>query len=96
MTIPSGNAQSKGPESADGMGTCLPGSRPDRARANDARNSSFLKYPADPKDQGGFGTEDMESTFSYMGGEAQHLADELAPVWDLASMGDAGETFGGM
>lgn len=96
MTIPSGNGETRGPESAGGQGTKLPGTRPSRAAANNARNSSFLKYPADPKPQDGFGTEDMQTDFSYMGGEAQHLADELAPVWDLASMGDASQTFGGV
>ena len=94
-SAPTGNGEQRGPESAGPMGTPLPGSRPSRAAANNARNSNFLNYPADPKDQGGFGTEDMESTFSYMGGEAQHLADELAPAPDLAAMGDGGETFGG-
>ena len=95
-SMPTGNGEARGPEQTSTIGTNLPGSRPSRAAANNARNKDFLNLPADPRDQGGFGTEDMHSTFSYMGGEAQHLADEIAPVWDLAAMGDAGQTFGGI
>lgn len=91
---PTGNGETRGPESAGGAGTPLPGTRPSRAAANCAKYSK-LNYPADPKDQGGFGTEDMNGDVSYMGGTAVHLADELAPPPDLASMGDAGQTFGG-
>jgi hypothetical protein len=77
------------------MGQKLPGSRPERASANNARNADFLKWPADPKDQAGFGQEDMTGDCSYMGTESVRPSDVIAPVPDLASMGDGGETFGG-
>jgi hypothetical protein len=96
LTVPTGNGEQRGPESAGQGGTNLPGTRPSRAAANNARNANFLRYPADPKDQGGFGTEDMESTFSYMDAESVRPSDAIAPPLDLMSMGDPGETFGGM
>ena len=93
MTVPSGNGESRGPESADGAGTPLSGSRPSRAAANNAR---FAKsYPADPKPQAGFGKEDFQGDTSYMSTASVRPSDAVAPVLDLRSMGQSGETFGG-
>ena len=95
MTIPSGNGQACGPESADGMGTKLPGSRPSRAAANNARHSDFLG--ATPvAEQDGFGTEDMHHPAAYLGMENVRVSDAIAEPPDLMNMGDAGESFGGM
>lgn len=94
MTVPSGNGQTRGPESAGEAGTPLP-SRPDRARANNARNADFLG--ANPvKDQGGFGTEDMVHPCEYLGVENVRPSDAVAKPPVLASEGDGGEPFGGM
>lgn len=94
MTIPTGQGQACGPESADPMGSPLPGSRPDRAAANDRRYAGFLGS-GPPKDQGGFGTEDMEHPSEWMGVESVRPSDTIAPPPDLASMGDASQSFGG-
>ena len=94
-SCPTGNGETRGPESAGGAGTPLPGTRPSRAAANNARNSNFLSLPADPKEQGGFGTEDMQGDSSHMSSESVRPSDQIAPPPDLMSMGDAGETFGG-
>jgi hypothetical protein len=74
------------------MGTPLPGSRPDRARANDARFGGTGQNPV--ADQGGFGKEDMIRPANYLSMESAHAADAWPPP-DLASMGDGGEPFGG-
>ena len=95
MTVPSGNGESRGPDSANDSGTPLPGSRPSRAAANNARFSSFLTYPADPKPQAGFGKEDFQGDVSYLSTASVRPADTIAPVLDLRSMGQSGETFGG-
>ena len=96
MTVPTGNGQQCGPEAADPMGTPLPGTRPSRAAANNARNADFLgQTPV--ADQGGFGTEDMIPPANYLGTAESRLSDSsenAAP--DLAAMGDGGEPFGGM
>ena len=92
---PTGNGEIRGPEAAQGPGDPLPGTRPSRAAANNARHADFLKYPADPKEQGGFGTEDMTGDCSYMGTESVRVSDAIAPPPDLAAMGDGGQTFGG-
>lgn len=93
-SCPTGNGEQRGPESAGQMGSPLPGTRPSRAAANNARNRDFLRETV-VADQGGFGTEDMERTPSYMGSEAVRPSD-TAETPDLASMGDGGEAFGGM
>jgi hypothetical protein len=92
---PTGNGEIRGPEAAQGAGTPLPGSRPDRARANDARNADFLgQTPV--ADQGGFGTEDMIRPANYLGTESVRPTDICGcPPPDLAAMGDGGEAFGG-
>lgn len=92
MTVPSGNGECRGPESA-GMTTGSLPSRPARAAANNAAN--FKDYPADPADQAGFGREDFKGDTSYMGTESIRPSDVVAPVPDLRSMGQSGETFGG-
>jgi hypothetical protein len=92
---PTGNGEIRGPESAQGPGTPLPGSRPSRAAANNARNADFLgQTPV--ADQGGFGTEDMIRPASYIGASVVEPSDIHSPPPDLMSMGDPGETFGGM
>ena len=96
MTIPSGNGETRGPESAGGPGTPLP-SRPARARANDAKHADFLGS-GNPKAQDGMGTEDMQHSADYLGMSNQFWSDVHgcdAPV-DLMAMGNPGETFGGM
>lgn len=95
MTIPSGNGQQRGPESAGQKGTPLPGSRPSRAAANDARNG-VPWGGGDPCDQAGFGSENMIHVCDYMGSESVRPSDAIAVPPDLAAMGDAAETFGGM
>ena len=88
---PTGNGEVRGPESAGAKGTPLPGSRPDRARANNARNADFLgQTPV--SDQAGFGTEDMCRPANYLSATNDWCED---PAPDLAAMGDGGETFGG-
>jgi hypothetical protein len=94
MTIPTGNGECRGPESADGMGTPLPGTRPSRAAANNAR-FKVLDGPV-VMEQSGMGTEDMECSPSWMGADNRFMSEVIAPVVDLAAMGDGGETFGGM
>jgi hypothetical protein len=92
---PTGNGEVRGPEDAQGKGTPLPGSRPDRARANDARNADFLgQTPV--ADQDGMGTEDMIRPANYLSTENVRWHDALGDVPDLASMGDGGESFGGV
>lgn len=95
MTIPSGNGQARGPESAGGPGTPLP-SRPARARANDAKHESFLGS-GNPKPQDGMGTEDMQHSSDYLATSNEFWSDvhdDAKPV-DLMAMGNPGETFGG-
>jgi hypothetical protein len=77
-------------------GTPLPGTRPSRAAANNARNADFLGQMI-VADQGGFGTEDMIRPANYLSTENKRISDmpeNQAP--DLMSMGDPGEPFGGM
>ena len=94
-SMPTGNGEQRGPEDMSPKGTNLPGTRPSRAAANNARNSNFLRLPADPCDQAGFGKEDMMGDCSYMGTESVRPSDAIAPPPDLAAMGDGGQTFGG-
>jgi hypothetical protein len=75
------------------MGTKLPGSRPSRSAANNARNADFLGS-GPPMDQGGFGTEDMQHTAAHLS-MANVRPSELCDVPDLMALGDAAETFGG-
>jgi hypothetical protein len=94
VTIPSGNGETRGPESADPQGTKLPGTRPSRAAANNARHADFLG--ATPvADQDGFGTEDMHHPAAYLGSENIRPSDVVAVPPILASEGDGGEPFGG-
>lgn len=94
---PTGNGEQRGPETAGSKGTPLPGSRPDRARANDARNANHRDWQdMVVADQGGFGTEDMECSPIWMGTENVRPSDAIAPPPDLMAMGDPGETFGGV
>jgi hypothetical protein len=91
---PTGNGETRGPESAGGMGTPLPGTRPSRAAANEARNSADLRFQGDPVAvQDGMGTEDMEGDVNYLGTESEWP--ECDPP-DLAAMGNGGEPFGGV
>ena len=57
MTTPTGNGESRGPESAGSMGTPLPGSRPSRAAATKERkpaaNTSFSSAEPSTHDAGG-------------------------------------------
>ena len=94
MTLPTGNGETRGPESADPQGTKHPGSRPSRAAANNRRNADFLGS-GPPLDQGGFGTEDMHHSAAHLGLESVRPTDICGPVPDLMAMGDAGEAFGG-
>ena len=94
MTIPSGNGQTRGPESAGGPGTPLPGTRPSRARANDERNKNFLgQTPV--ADQAGFGEEPMVREANHFGSSNEWPSDFHNKPVDLMAMGDPGETFGG-
>ena len=97
MTVPSGNGESRGPESASGPGTPLSGTRPQRAARNNAKNKEFLSWPADPKPQAGFGKEDFKSDkpSNYLGSPSVRVQDVVATVPDLRSMGQSGQTFGG-
>jgi hypothetical protein len=75
-------------------GTPLPGTRPSRAAANNARHKDFLS--ATPvMQQGGMGTEDMHVSAAYLGTENLYPSKTIAPPPDLAAMGDGGESFGG-
>lgn len=94
QSCPTGNGEIRGPEDAQGAGTPLPGTRPSRAAANNARHRDFLDEVV--ADQGGFGTEDMVCTPWGMGGTSQPVSDEIAPPPDLYAMGNPGEPFGGM
>jgi hypothetical protein len=91
MTVPTGNGQARGAESAPGMGSPLP-SRPARAAANDARLS--VDMPADPASQGGMGSESMMGDVGYLSSSWERPADQCDRP-DLMVMGDPGETFGG-
>jgi hypothetical protein len=94
--IPTGNGEQRGPEAAEPMGTPLPGSRPSRAVANNARNRDDLSWaPPVVMEQGGFGKEDMECDPGYLGTEELRPSDQC-DVPDLAAMGDGGQTFGGV
>lgn len=90
MTVPTGNGESRGLESAPGAGQPLP-SRPARARANDARHADFLGI-GDPKDQAGFGTEDMSHDAHFIGRDGGFPSEDPP---DLSAMGSAGQPFGG-
>lgn len=90
---PTGNGEVRGPEVAGWMGEPLPGSRPERAAANNRRNADFLGQ-APVAAQDGFGTEDMERSANYLS-TANLRPTDNCPVPDLASMGDGGESFGG-
>ena len=95
MTIPRGNGETRGPEAAGGPGTPAP-SRPARARANNAKHKDFL-VSGPPKDQGGFGKEDMQHSSDYLATSNEFWSDahdDSKPV-DLGAMGNAGQTFGG-
>lgn len=93
QACPTGNGEQRGPEFAQDKGTPLPGTRPERAAKNNARNADFLG--ATPvSDQAGFGTEDMIRPCNYLGTESLRPSDQC-DVPDLAAMGDGGEPFGG-
>ena len=96
MTVPTGNGEARGLESAPGAGNPAP-SRPARARANDAKSPAPLAGGGDPCAQGGFGTEDMTGDTSFMSGSNQFWSQahsgEIPP--DFASIGNGGEAFGG-
>ena len=92
-SCPTGNGEQRGPEMAGQEGTPLPGTRPERAAANNRRNADFLgQTPV--ADQGGFGTEDMIRPANYMTTEAVRPSDTQETP-DLMAMGDPGEAFGG-
>jgi hypothetical protein len=94
MTIPSGNGEVRGPESAPGNPGKLPGTRPERAAANNRRNADFLgATPVAAQD--GFGTEDMHQDASHLS-TANVRPSELCDVPVLASLGDGGQSFGGV
>ena len=91
---PSGNGETRGNENAGQMGSPLPGTRPERAAANNRRNADFLgQTPVAAQD--GFGTEDMQRSANYLTTESVRPSDAIAEPLDLMSMGDAGQTFGG-
>ena len=90
---PTGNGEIRGPEAAQGPGQDLPGSRPERAAANNARNADFLGQMV-VADQAGFGTEDMERDCDYMSTGNVRPSDTMETP-DLAAIGDGGEAFGG-
>ena len=93
MTIPSGNGETRGPESAGGPGTPSP-SRPARARANNEKYKDFLG--AQPvADQAGFGTEDFQRSANFMDRDSQWQSAPHNMPPHLMSLGDPGETFGG-
>ena len=93
-SMPTGNGEHRGPESAGQMGTPLPGSRPERAAANNRKHANFLgQKPV--ADQDGFGTEDMIRPANYLGHAVLDPADWHCKPPDLSVMGNAGETFGG-
>jgi hypothetical protein len=46
-------------------------------------------------EQSGMGTEDMQCSPKWMNADNRFMSEVIAPVPDLMSMGDAGETFGG-
>jgi hypothetical protein len=95
QSIPTGNGECRGPEAAQDKGTPLPGTRPSRAAANNARNADFLgQTPV--ADQGGFGTEDMvrPANFLSTANVRWHDALDSNAVPDLASLGNGGEPFG--
>jgi hypothetical protein len=94
VSAPTGNGEQRGPESAGDKGTPLPGTRPSRAAANDARHS-VPWGGGDPMDQAGFGSENMIHACDYMGTESVRPSDQIAPPPDLAAMGNGGEPFGG-
>ena len=95
MTIPSGNGEARGPESAPSAGNPLP-LRPARPKANNAKYADFLG--ATPvADQAGLGTEDMQHDAAYLNRPSQFWSQahtKEAPP-DLAALGNGGETFGG-
>ena len=94
MTVPTGNGEARGPEFAPGNPGSLPGTRPERAAANNRRNADFLG--ATPvAEQGGFGKEDMHHSANYLTTESVRVSDAIAPAPNLMAMGDPGETFGG-
>jgi len=92
---PTGNGEQRGPEYAPGNPGSLPGTRPERAARNNARNAGQMSC-SDPMDQAGFGSENMIHACDYLGTESVRPSDALGGVPDLAAMGDAGQTFGGM
>lgn len=94
MTVPTGNGEARGPESAGDMGTKLPGTRPQRAAANNARNRDFLG--ATPvADQAGFGEEDFQRDANFLNRSTDFPSDHHNKPPDLSVLGDPGQTFGG-
>jgi hypothetical protein len=93
--VPTGNGDERGMEEGlSDPGTPLP-SRTERSNANDARyGDQGADVGADPKAQGGFGSEDMKAD-SQITGPAERPQDILAPPPNLAALGDGGQTFGG-
>lgn len=77
------------------MGQSLPGSRPDRAAANNRRNASDMGQEV-VADQGGFGAEDMERSADYLSTANLAPTEPCNMPPDLASMGDGGQSFGGI
>ena len=95
-SMPTGNGMQRGPEDTSPTGTKLPGTRPSRAAANNARNAADLNWPADPMEQAGFGSENFVHACDYMGSESVRPTDVCCAPPDLAAMGNGGESFGGM
>ena len=96
MTVPTGNGESRDPMAAAGAKpTNLPGTRPERARRNDAAFPSGA-CTGDPKDQAGFGNENMMGDTSFVNSPTVAWYDtKMGGPVDLMSMGDPGESFGG-
>ena len=95
MTLPTGNGEARGPESAPEAGTPLP-SRPARAARNNATNNDSLGH-ANPAAQSGLGSEGvMCGDTSFMGKasvwptDATHNDDVISAIG-----GDAGHPYGG-
>ena len=91
MTIPSGNGHKRGMEAADRIGTPLPGTRPSRAAANNARST---RWDTNPISNGTDGGQDMHTDIDYFGMSNEHASDCFGPPPDLAALGDGGEAFG--
>ena len=93
MTVPSGNGEARGPESAGTAPANRGTTRPERAAANNARNKGFLGS-GPPKDQGGFGTEDMQHDADHLSTANEFFSKHFVSYHPL-DLNDAGHVYGG-